>query len=247
MAQWIEGKIVNNIRWSENLFSLKVDADIDNFVAGQFTSLALDIDGERIARPYSYLSPPHEKPAEFFFYAATGGILSNTMYKLEPGDSIWIKKGANGFFILDEVPEAKHLWMLGTGTGLAPYLSILKTDEAWRRFERIVLVHGVRTTIDLRYQEVVQELEQKYGERFRFQAFVSREEKPDTIHGRIPVAIENGELEKSVDLELALEDSQIMLCGNPDMVKDSVEVLKTRGFTKNRRRTPGHITVENYW
>lgn len=247
MAQWIEGKIVDNVHWSANLFSLTIDADIDPFVAGQFTSLALDIDGERIARPYSYLSSPEQRPLEFFFYAATGGILSNAMLKLKPGDSIWIKQGANGFFTLDEVPDAKHLWMLGTGTGIAPFLSILNTDEPWQRFERIVLAHAVRTTTDLRYQEVVQALEQKFGDRFRFQAFISREERPGTINGRIPAAIENGELEKSVDLKLTLENSQIMLCGNPDMVKDSIECLKARGFTKNRRRTPGQITAENYW
>lgn len=247
MAQWLEGTVVENIHWSENLFSLKIDADVDPFTAGQFTSLALDIDGERIARPYSYLSSPEQRPVEFFLYAATGGILSNAMLKLKPGDSIWIKQGANGFFTLDEVPVAKNLWMLGTGTGIAPFLSILNTDEPWQRFEHIVLVHAVRTIADLRYQEIVQSLLQKYGERFRFQAFISREERPGTIHGRIPAAIDNGELEKSVDLKLALEDSQIMLCGNPDMVKDSIECLKARGFTKNRRRTPGQITAENYW
>ena len=174
-------------------------------------------------------------------------VLSNAMLKLEAGDSIWIKQQANGFFTLGEVPDAKTLWLLGTGTGVAPFFSILNTDEPWQRFEHIVLVHAVRTVADLRYQEIVQSLLKKYGERFRFQAFISREERPGTIHGRIPAAIENGELEKSVDLKLALEDSQIMLCGNPDMVKDSIECLKARGFSKNRRRTPGQITAENYW
>lgn len=247
MAQWLEGTIVENIHWSENLFSLRIDADVEPFTAGQFTSLALDIDGKRIARPYSYLSSPGQRPVEFFFYAAIGGLLSNAMLKLETGDSIWIKQQANGFFTLDEVPDAKDLWMLGTGTGVAPFFSILNTDEPWQRFEHIVLVHAVRTEADLRYQELVQALSKKYGERLRFQAFISREERAGTINGRIPPAIESGELENSVALKLALEDSQIMLCGNPDMVKDSIDCLKARGFTKNRRRTPGQITAENYW
>lgn len=247
MAQWLEGTIVENIHWSENLFSLKIDANIDTFTAGQFTSLALDIDGERIARPYSYLSSPDQRPIEFFFYAATGGVLSNAMLALEANDSIWIKQQSNGFFTLNEVPDAKDLWLLGTGTGIAPFFSILNTDEPWQRFENIVLVHAVRTMTDLRYQEIVQSLQQKYAERFRFLAFISREEIEGTIKGRVPAAIENGELEKSVNLQLTLEDSQIMLCGNPDMVKDTVKLLKARGFSKNRRRTPGQITVENYW
>ena len=92
MTQWIEGRITENIHWNSNLFKLKIDAEIDRFTAGQFTSLALDINGERIARPYSFLNSPEQRTLEFFFYTATGGVLSNAMVKLETGDSIWVKK-----------------------------------------------------------------------------------------------------------------------------------------------------------
>ena len=129
---------MENIRWNEHLFSLKIDADFAMFTAGQFTSLALDIDGERIARPYSFLSSPGQDPAEFFFYTATGGVLSNALIKLQPGDKLWVKQHANGFFTLNEVPEGRDLWLLGTGTGVAPYYSILGTPEPWERFENIV-------------------------------------------------------------------------------------------------------------
>jgi ferredoxin/flavodoxin---NADP+ reductase len=247
MAQWVEGKVVENSHWTENLFTLKIDAEIDMFTAGQFTSLALDIDGERIARPYSFLSSPGQKPIEFFFYTATGGVLSNAMVKLEAGDSIWLKQQANGFFTLDEVPDGKDLWMLGTGTGIAPFFSILNSGNPWNRFERIVLVQAVRGQCDLRYKELLEGITQKYGDRFHYKAFVSREKIADTIHGRIPQAIESGQLEESVGMDFSVEGSQIMLCGNPDMVKDTVEILKAKGFNKNRRRTPGQITVENYW
>ncbi|MDD9959244.1 MAG: FAD-binding oxidoreductase [Gammaproteobacteria bacterium] len=247
MAQWIEGTVVENIHWTENLFTLKIDADIDEFTAGQFTSLALDIDGERIARPYSYLSSPQDRPLEFFFYTATGGVLSNALVKLDVGDKVFVKQQSNGFFVLREIPECEEMWMLGTGTGVAPFFSILNTDEPWQRFNKIVLVHAVRTLADLRYQEMVEVLKEKHGDRFLFQAFVSREVVASTINGRIPGAIEDGSLEDRVGLKLDPEKSHIMLCGNPDMVKDSVGILKARGFAKNRRRTPGHITVENYW
>jgi ferredoxin--NADP+ reductase len=247
LKDWIEGTVVDNIHWTENLFTLRIDAAIAPFTAGQFTSLALDIDGQRIARPYSYLSTPGELPAEFFFYTATGGLLSNALIKLQPGDRIWIRQHANGFFTLNEVPEARDLWMLATGTGIAPCYSILRTAEPWQRFQNLVLVHGVRTEADLRYLELADSLRAQYGERFRFQAFVSREAVPGTLPGRIPAAIEDGSLEKAVGLELDPAHSQLMLCGNPDMVKDVTEILKGRGFTRNRRRTPGHITTENYW
>lgn len=247
MTNWIQGKVVENIHWTENLFSLKIDANVDSFTAGQFTSLALEIDGVRVARPYSYLSSPDQKPLEFFFYTATDGVLSNALVKLKAGDSVWVKQQSNGFFVLNEIPEAEELWMLGTGTGVAPFFSILNTDEPWQRFKKIALIHAVRTQADLRYQEAITALQEKYAGRLLFQAFVSREEITGTINGRVPAAIEDGSLESALNLKLDVAKSHIMLCGNPDMVKDTVEILKARGFAKNRRRTPGHITVENYW
>ncbi len=247
MAEWVEGTIEQNIHWTENLFTLKIDADIDDYKAGQFTSLALDIDDERIARPYSHLASPEQKPLEYFFYTATGGVLSNALVKLKVGDKVWVKKQSNGFFVLDEIPESRDLWMLGTGTGIAPFFSILNTKEPWQRFETIVLIYAVRTQADLRYLDIIAELKNRHGNRFRFQAFVSREEVADTIPGRIPAAIESGILEEKVNLTMTPDHSHFMLCGNPDMVDDVTELLKQHEFRKNRRRTPGHITTENYW
>jgi len=163
MAQWTEGTVVENIHWTDTLFSLKIEADASDFTAGQFTSLALDIDGERIARPYSYLSSPGHRPIEFFFYTATEGVLSNALVKLQPGDSVWVKQKANGFFVLREVPEARDLWMMGTGTGIAPFLSILNTEEPWRRFERIALIYAVRYEADMRYLEMIDKFRQPRG------------------------------------------------------------------------------------
>ena len=247
MAQWIQGTVADNIHWTENLYSLKIDADIDTFVAGQFTSLALEIDGERIERPYSFLSAPGQSPLEFFFYTATGGVLSNAMLDLQAGDSIWLKKKPIGFFTLSEVPNSRDLWLFGTGTGIAPFFSILKTEEPWERFEKVVLVHGVRTNSDLRYQELIENIQRDRPERFQFKAFVTREDVPGAYRGRIPAAITDGNLEIVCGMNLSPENSQIMLCGNPDMVKETVEVLEERGFKKNLPRTPGQITAEYYW
>ncbi|MDA9909728.1 ferredoxin--NADP reductase [Gammaproteobacteria bacterium] len=247
MSEWLEGKVVENIHWTDSLFSLKVDADIAPYSAGQFASLALEIDGERVARPYSFLSPPQDKTLEFFFYTATDGVLSNALYDLKAGDTILVKNPANGFFTLDEVPASRDLWLIGTGTGIAPFLSILKTDQPWETYESIILVQGVRTQSDMQYLDLITGLREQYGERFGFQAFISREQVEGTIQGRIPASIEDGSLEQRVNLKLDVAHSQVMLCGNPDMVKDVVELLVPRGFAKNLRRKPGHITTENYW
>ena len=168
MVQWIQGTVVDNIHWTENLYSLKIDADVDTFIAGQFTSLALEIDGERIDRPYSFLSAPGQNPLEFFFYTATSGVLSNAMLELRAGDPIWLKKKPIGFFTLATISDSRDLWLFGTGTGIAPFFSILKTQEPWERFEKVILVHGVRANADLRYQELIENIQSDHGDRFQF-------------------------------------------------------------------------------
>ena len=244
---WIEGTISENIHWTEFLFSLKIEADVDDFTAGQFTSLALEIDGERVARPYSHLSAPHERPLEFFFYMVPDGKLSRALQTLEPGAKLWVREQSAGFFTLQEVPQARDLWMISTGTGIAPFLSILKTEEPWEKYDNIVLVQGVRKQEDLQYLDLLERFEERFPERFTFQPFVSREEVAGALPGRIPPALESGLLERQVNAILEPENSQLMLCGNPGMVKNVSEILKTRGFQKNLRRKPGHITTENYW
>ena len=247
MVQWIQGTVVDNIHWTENLYSLKIDADVDTFIAGQFTSLALEIDGERIDRPYSFLSAPGQSPLEFFFYTATSGVLSNAMLELQAGDPIWLKKKPIGFFTLAAIPDSRDLWLFGTGTGIAPFFSILKTQEPWERFEKVILVHGVRANADLRYQELIENIQSDHGYRFQFKAFVTREDVPGAYRGRIPAAITDGNLESDCGINLSPENSQIMLCGNPDMVKETVEALEKRGFKKNLPRNPGQVTAEYYW
>lgn len=247
MTNWLEGEVVENIRWHDNLFTLKIDAEVDDFTAGQYTTLALDIDGDRIARPYSYLSSPGERPLEFFFYIASGGLLSGSLFTLEPGDGIWIKRKAKGVFTLDEVPQARDLWLIATGTGIAPFLSMLNTEVPWRRFENVVVLYGVRTESDLQYQEMMESFRQRFPRQFHYQPFVSREDVAGTRRGRIPPAIEDGELEQRFGLQLDPRWSQVMLCGNPDMIQSASNILYERGLKDNQRRSPGHITVEKYW
>ena len=152
-----------------------------------------------------------------------------------------------GFLCLNEVPDSKHLWMLSTGTAIGPFLSILKTREPWQRFERVVLVHAVRTAEELSFQDTIQSLATQHPDQFSYIPFVSREDTDFAIRDRIPGALVSGTLETRAGIEITPEQSQIMICGNPDMVKNTSETLNARGLERNRRRKPGHITVENYW
>lgn len=247
MGKFVEGTVAGKRRWAERLYSLQVDTtEIVPFQAGQFTKLALDINGEVVGRAYSFINAPGETPLEFYFIEVPGGLLTSRLAALEVGDAVWVAPQAAGFLTLAEVPDAKHLWLLSTHTGIAPFLSILKTEAPWQRFERIVLAHAVRHADELAYGETIRSFAQQHGEQFRFVPFVSREETDFALRARIPEAIADGRLEARAGIALAPENSQVMLCGNPGMVRDTTEALLARGLKKNRRRDPGHITVESY-
>ena len=138
------------------------------------------------------------------------------------------------------------LWMLSTGTGIGPFISMLRTEQPWRRFKRIVIVQGVREAQDLTYREFINECQQRYPGQLVYQPIVSREALPEALAGRIPDLIASNELQEACGVHFN-ERSQVMLCGNPDMIQASREQLKALGLEKNTRRKPGQVTSENYW
>ena len=247
MSKWVTGKVVSLRQWTTDLYSIQVEADIAPFSAGQFNRLALEIDGEMVARPYSFVNGPDNNVHEFCFTVVKDGPLTHELIRLKAGDSLYLAPRAAGFFILSEVPQADTLWMLSTGTAIGPFLSILAMAEVWQRFRNIVLVHAVRTAQELIYQDEVQAFLADKPEQFRFIPFVSREDTNFAIKGRVPAAIEGGQLEQRAGLEIRPDNSQVMICGNPAMVNDTQHVLEARSLRKNRRREPGHITTEQYW
>ena len=247
MATWNIGKVVGQKQWSKTLYSLYVESDIEPFEAGQFVKMALKINGEVVGRPYSLVNPPDHRPLEIYYVEVPNGPLTSRLVKLESGDEILVAPRAHGFMIIDEVPQAKHLWLMATGTGVGPFLSILATDKPWQRFERVVLVFAVRALSDLSYQERISQISVKYPGQFTFIPFLSREFSDFALPGRIPQAIIDGRLEAHAGIKISTENSQIMLCGNPQMVKDTTNALIERGLKKHRRFDHGQITAENYW
>ena len=247
MTAWVEGRVARLRRWTEELYSIQMTAEIPPFKAGQFTRLALEIDGEMVARPYSFVNGPDNPLLEFNFIRVPGGPLTARLIELEPGDPLFIAPRSAGFFMLDEVPAADVLWMLSTGTAIGPFLSILTTAQAWHRFRHIVLVHAVRFSSELTYRDEIDELLAAHPQQLQYIPFVSREPLDIALPGRVTAAIENGALEARAGWKLEADVSQVMICGNPDMVADTQQALEARGMQKNRRREPGHITTEQYW
>jgi ferredoxin--NADP+ reductase len=247
MSDWLEGRVIENRHWTEALFSLHVEAPRLPFEAGQFVRLALDVDGERVARPFSFVNPPEDPVLEFYGVIVPGGPLSPRLARLAAGDVLYIASNPSGFLVLSEVPDSDALWLLATGTGIAPFLSILRTETPWRRYASVVLVHGVRYARELVYREAIEAVARAHGARFRYVSFVSREQAPGSLAGRIPAAIADGRLEQAAGVALAPDNSQVMLCGNPDMLRDGGAALAVRGMKKHRRRSPGQVTVESFW
>ncbi len=245
MANWLTGKVIKKIQWNERLFSLRIQCDFENFELGQFVRIALDIDGERVARPYSLVNTPDDDFLEVYFNIVAEGPLTPKLAELEQGDEIFVTDKANGFLTVAELPECKNLWMLATGTGVGPFLSILKGDKVWQRFDKVVLAYSVRDSSELSYQEQVLEIEKQHGDQFSFVPFVTREKVAGAMNKRMTASLEDASLEERVGVSID-ENSHIMMCGNSAMISSVTEVLEKRGLRKHRRREPGHITTEKY-
>ena len=241
MSAWLTTRVVENRHWTESVFSLRVGGAQLRFQAGQFVRIALDVGGERVARAFSFVNPPDDPMLEFYGVIVPEGLLSPPLARLKAGDELYVAPNPAGFLILAEVPDVETLWLISTGTGLAPFLSILRTPTPWQRFRNVVVVHAVRHARELVYRDVISATPAKYV------SFVSREAAPGSLAGRVPAAIADGRLEAAAGVALTAANSHVMLCGNPQMLKDVQATLALRGMKKHRRRAPGHITVESFW
>ena len=245
--KWVQGEVVDVKHWTETLYSVKVSAPNVEFIAGQYTKVSLSINDQEVARPYSFVNSPNEDILEFYSVSVPNGPLSTAMQKLKEGDNINIGPKGNGFLILNEIPTTENIWMLATGTAIGPYLSILKTKDSWTKFKKVVLVHAVRYEKELTYQDTIRDIKDQYSDRFIYISYVSREETNTSLRGRIPKDIGNGVLEKEANIQMNADNTHVMICGNPAMLKDTTVELKKIGLKKHRRSSPGHITTENYW
>ncbi|RSE34386.1 ferredoxin--NADP reductase [Acinetobacter junii] len=244
-------KVLSVHRWAHNLFSFTMTRPAHfKFTAGQFARIGLMVNGELVVRAYSVVSSPFDENLEFFSIVVPDGAFTSNLQHLEIGDELYLDKTAYGYLTLAryQLPLAHDLWLLATGTGLAPFLSMLQDFETWTKYQHIHLIYSVRSTAELAYVDRIQEIAESFGEGhtgFKFVPIITRDPNA-TLHDRLPVLIENGELEKVVGLSLNPATSHVMLCGNPQMVEDTKDALKQRGLKMNRRGE-GNIAVENYW
>lgn len=244
--KWTQATIERRQVWSDGLFTLTIRApEVERFQPGQFLQLGLDLPDGHLHRPYSVASP-HGELLEFFIVLVEEGELTPRLWTMMPGETLDVSQKAAGSFTLAHCPQASSLWLVGTGTGLAPYIAMLRTQEPWEKYQNIVVVHGVRHVTDLAYQDELAQFCEKGKGRFRYVPVVSREPYAKGLQGRITTCIENGSLEKFANLPFST-DSAMMLCGNPDMLDDCEILLAGRGIVKHKKKAPGQIVIERYW
>lgn len=247
MSGLLEGSIVARHHWAPGLMTLTVQAEVEPFSPGQFLNLALQPDGQLVRRSYSIASAPGAQ-LQFLLAQVPGGQLTPALFGLTEADRVLVEPKPQGFFTLQWVPDARELWMIATGTGLAPYLSMLRAEEVWQRFTELVLVHCVREAAHLAHAAELAALSAQHRGQLRLVPVVSREPAAvGVLHGRITSLLSGGELERYAGLQLSPERSHVMLCGNPTMIDDMLERLDARGLRKHRVRRPGHVTIERYW
>lgn len=240
--------------WTPSLFSFRCTRDAGfRFTAGQFARLGVrKANGSIVWRGYSMVSSPFDEFLEFFSIVVPGGEFTSQLSQLTVGDEILIEKQAHGFLTLDRFVDGESLWLLSTGTGVAPFLSMLQDFEIWRRFERIVLVYSVRYAAELAYKDLLNEVLMReyvaeYAHKFTFVPVVTREDVAGCLGVRITDLLISGELEKHVGLSMTAQSSRVMLCGNPEMVEDCRVLLQKRDMQLSLTRKPGAVAVENYW
>lgn len=237
--------------WTDRLFSFRsTRTSTFRFQSGQFTMIGMDVDGKPLTRAYSLASAHYDDTLEFFSIKVPDGPLTSRLQHLKEGDQLLVGRKAVGTLLFDSLLPGKRLWLLSTGTGLAPFLSTIRDPEAYERFEQVILVHGVREVAELAYGDYIeQELPQHefLGEMVRNQLVyhptVTRE--PFKNRGRITDLIRSGELFSTLNLPpMNLEEDRIMLCGSPEMLAETKEILLEKDFKEGSHSTAGHFVVE---
>ncbi|MDT3686089.1 MAG: ferredoxin--NADP reductase [Pseudorhodoplanes sp.] len=237
--------------WTDSLFSFTATRDPSfRFVSGQFAMIGLEVNGRPLLRAYSMASAHHEDNLEFFSIKVPNGPLTSKLQHLKEGDIILVGRKATGTLVQDNLLPGRRLLLLSTGTGLAPFVSIIKDPDTYSRFEQIVLVHGCRQIAELAYGEtIIADLSEHefFGdyvrEQLTYYPTVTRE--PFRNRGRITHLIDSGRLFADIGQPpLNLAEDRVMLCGSPAMLADLRPLLDRRGFTEGSYVEPGHFVIE---
>lgn len=251
MGKTSEQRVTDVYHWTDRLFSFKTTRDPSfRYRNGEFTMIGLEVDGRPLLRAYSVVSANYEDQLEFFSIKVPDGPLTSRLQHLKVGDPILVGHKPTGTLVIDNLTSAKHLYLLGTGTGLAPFLSIIKDPETYERFEKVVLVHGCRTVSELAYGETIREhlpKDELIGEYIQagliYYPTVTRE--PFRNSGRITDLMVSSKLFADIGLPpMSVTNDRFMLCGSPEMIAETRDLLVARGFEEGNHGEAVHFVIE---
>ncbi|MBK6637181.1 MAG: ferredoxin--NADP reductase [Rhodocyclaceae bacterium] len=252
MAAYNTQNVLSVHHWNDTLFSFRTTRDPAlRFESGHFVMIGLEVEGKPLMRAYSIASPHYEEHLEFFSIKVQNGPLTSRLQHLKVGDPVLISKKPTGTLVLRDLKPGKHLYLFATGTGLAPFLSITQDPETYEKFDKVVLMHGVRQVNELAYQDLFQEHLPEHeflGEMLRgklvYYPTVTRE--PFRNRGRLTDVIESGQLFADTGLPpLDPAVDRAMICGSPSMLKDTAAMLDARGFEISPHTgVPGDYVIE---
>lgn len=244
-------KVLSVHHWTDTLFSFRTTRDPGfRFKNGHFIMIGLEVEGRPLMRAYSIASPNHEDTLEFFSIKVPDGPLTSRLQNINAGDQIMISRKPTGTLVLDHLIPGRNLYLLSTGTGLAPFISIIQDPETYEQYDKVILTHGCRNVSDLAYQDLINDVlpnNEYFGDLVRekliYSPTVPRE--PFRNQGRLTDLMSNGKLFSDIGLpQFDLEQDRFMLCGSPSMLKDCCEILDANGFKEARHGDQGHYVIE---
>lgn len=251
MSAFNEERVLSVHHWTDRLFSFTTTRDTSlRFSNGHFTMIGLRVDGKPLLRAYSIVSPNYEETLEFLSIKVQDGPLTSRLQHIKVGDSIIVGKKPTGTLLIDYLLPGKRLYLLGTGTGLAPFMSVIRDPDTYEKFEQVVLIHGVREVNELAYHDyITQELPQHeflgemVSKQLLYYPTVTRE--PYKNQGRVTTALEEGKVAEAFGIPMlnAAED-RVMICGSPEMLRDLKAMMEVRGLKEGNTTTPGDFVIE---
>lgn len=254
--KWTTEQVLAIHTWTPTLCSFRISRPRSfRFRAGHYARLGLQAaNGTLVWRPYSIVSAVTDEYLEFLAVLVPEGEFSLCLADLRLGDAVQLEKLSFGFLTLDQLASGEDLWLIASGSGLGPFISILREASVWQDFQRIFVIHSVRRAAELAYREDIQRIAQEHKSLSEaaladlcYLPIVTREAQATTLSGRIPLLLETGQLEQAAGRVLQAATSRIMVCGNPDMSRDLRQLFISRGFATTRRGVLGQMAFEKYW
>lgn len=251
MSAFLEERVLSVHHWTDRLFTFTTTRDVSlRFSNGHFTMIGLRVDGKPLLRAYSIVSANYEEHLEFLSIKVPHGPLTSRLQHIRVGDTVIVGKKPTGTLVLDYLLPGRRLYLLGTGTGLAPFMSIVRDPETYEKFEQVILVHGVRQVDELAYHDLLVEhlpqhevLGELVTSKLRYYPTVTRERYRNM--GRVTELIESGKLFEDLQLPpLDREHDRVMICGSPAMLRDLKALLEARGFHEGSTSRPGDFVIE---